>query len=277
MDGIMNIFTIAFAILIVSITYWLNIGNFSKIFLPIKLSHKSPYYASVKGELNQLTIQMSRIRSGKGTNNSYNVVGDYNFIVEGKMYEGMSNLGADNLYFINDAIGECRRYFPDQIIHLTTEIDKKNNMGIPLGEYNLYLKGMSFDFHPTQKVSPVGVYYDVLHPENNCLSIDASVSVIIVYILGILFCSSIGAFFAAGIMPGQIYYLKFIIGLLILATACVPAFYAKSKLPHGQIQNENENNDKVVLELVVDQNNSEQYIKEQILKQKEKLRLTNQQ
>jgi len=273
MDTIMPIITIAFGVLIVLITYWANIGNFSKIFLPIKLSHKSPYYNSAKGELNRLAIQMSRIRSGNGTRNSFDVLADYHFNVDGNSYEGRSNLGATNLNLINGALEECRRYFPDQIVQLTTEINKKNAMDFPTGEYNLYLKGMSFDFHPTQKTTPVDVFYEVLNPANNCLSIDASASIIVIYILGILLWSSIGAFFATRIIPGENFALKFILGLLLLATACVPAFFSKSKLPQAQVQQEKESTGEATLDLVIDQNNSEQYIKDQIIKQKEKLGL----
>ena len=259
---------IIFLIFII-IAYGINIHCFSKIILPIKLSSKSPEYSSTNGQLKQLIVKIGWTNSSHANKTSFDLKAHYEFKVNGIDHKGLTTLGLSNFHSIKDMIKETRKYFPDQIMILRILSEKSTLFSInDFDEYKIFLRDMPLDYRPKQGTSPVTVYYEAIHPENNCLSQDATISTIMTYVLGVLFGTAIGCFFMPNFIPLEKTYSKVAISVLIMLTAVVPALFMKNKLPQEKLDQDKTNSRYWIYDLVVDQNNSEAYLKEQLRQQK---------
>jgi hypothetical protein len=262
-----KVVSVVMSILFAVIGYGINIHCFRKVILPLRLSSNSSEYASENGEIIQLLIDANH---GSGsTDFTYGLNVGYSFKVDGARYEGSTTLAKSNLYRINDMIDEIKSVFPDQIFSIRIW-DRKTTLfsAFDFDETKTYLKGMQFDYKPFKATSPALIYYEIKHPENSCLSLDAKMSTIVMYIVGLLIGTALGTYFLGHFIPFEKTNLKVICAVCIMLTAIVPGYFMKSKLSNQEKKIESLEKNYWIYNLVVDQNNSEASLREQLRQQK---------
>ena len=129
---------------------------------------------------------------------------------------------------------------------------------------------MDFDYKPSLNSTPINILYNKIHPEENCLESETTLSNIVLTILGIMLITLFTSLLFAAFIPGGNSFLhKYLILVAFLLTAIIPGYFIKptfNNSNHSPIKKE----DIILFDIVVDQNNSEEYLKEQIYQQKMK-------
>ncbi len=265
----MKIVTIVLSGVFIIAGYAINIHCLKKIIMPLTLSHKSSKYASTIGEVDQLTI-----RAGHGSeaiDYIFDLNVSYRFNVAGRQYRGSSTVGLSNYRRINNLIYQMRSAFPDQIY--TISIWQRKSQLLPINDFDemkSYLRRMHFDYKPDRKASQSEIFYEVAHPDNNCLSLDAKLSTITFYIVGLVIGTAIGIAFMGHFIPFGNVYVKSLLATCIMLTAAFPAFFMKKQLSKLDKFAKGSRENYLVYDLVVDNHCSEQYLRQQLAEQKAK-------
>jgi hypothetical protein len=258
--------------------YKMNMDLFAAIIKLVRLSGNSQQFGEIIATNKTVTIEIERRTEDRDLRNYFTILMDYDFNVEGQIYKGREAI-LTSYRSERRAVNYCRKLFPDQIIHLKVPPDEKTGSDPSnLREYITSLNLIPFDYKPSKKVSQVPVLYDKTNPSDNCPKEDTKKSNIFAIIFWILLGSVIGSVFATmgtimlRIFPEEKFIRTALFIYPLFFTAIMPAFFIKSTLndeDKGSLAGNNENKP-VYFELIIDQNNSEEHLKEQLRQQKMK-------
>ncbi len=258
--------------------YKMNMDFFAAAIKYVRLSGNSQQYGLITGKIRSVAIEMERGNEDHHKREYYSINLNYEFSFEGQTYSG-GNVIRTSYRSIPKVIQYCRKLYPNQIINLKVQPDEKlgadpNN----LKEFKTFLEPMYYEYKPIELNSPIMILYDKTNPSDNCAKQDAKKSNIIGILFCILIASVIGAVFASlgaviiKILPEE----KFVRGMLtiypLLLTSIIPAFFMSTTLrdTDEKLNARDKENKPVYFELIVDQNISEQHLKEQLHSQKVK-------
>ena len=256
--------------------YKMNMDLFVAIIKLIRLSGNSQQFGEIVATNKEVTIEIERRTEDRDLRNYFRILMDYDFNVDGQTYKG-TNAILTSYRSERRAVNYCRKLFPDQIIHLKVPPDEKEGSDpSSLREYVTSLNLIPFDYKPSKKNSQVSVLYDKTNPSDNCPKEDTKKSNIFAIIFSILLGSVIGSVFATigaimlRIFPEEKFIRTALFIYPLLLTAIIPAFFIKITLNDegkGSLTRNNENKP-VYFELMIDQNNSEEHLREQLKQQK---------
>jgi hypothetical protein len=251
--------------------YYINVQLSSEMFQFIRIVNNANLYEKTVGNFTSVNISMdwdiSRNGGGKST---YSISAIYQIIIDSRKYFGEIIPGSSyDALFI--AIKKCKEYIPDHVIHwMFNPGPTKYNPSVTV-EYENCIRNMDYQYKPKLNLTPVDVYYNKADPEDNCLASDVKPSNIVRNLIWLIGISILISLFFAAILPnGNIFtsytYIQRLIMLFVIyMTAMIPGYFVTHKAEKPSLRN----NDGY--EIVIDQNNSEQYLKDQFAKQKLKI------
>ena len=245
--------------------YIYNMQMFRVIFKFERLSGSSGLYEKTIGQISNINIRMFQANSNKYLKQYYALSMNYAFVCDGKKYIGEKEF-TQTYDMIDNAIKKCKELYPNQIIHLIIKPDLARKNPPDFDEYKTYLRFMKYDYKPTQSLTPIDIYYNKTRPKENCLVLETRLPDILQLIFWVIFVTFVGSAIFAYFIQIDVFWRKLLIVATVLLTAIIPGYFIKPSFKSNQFPDKKE--DIILFDIVVDQNSSEKYLKEQIYQQK---------